>query len=62
MKKKTAKKKVARKATKKVAKKVAKAVNPKPLLDIDGEPITPIELFMQGNGAWNGELNTTVVL
>ncbi len=62
MKKKTAKKKVARKTTKKVAKKVAKAVDPKPLLDIDGDPITPIELFKQGNGAWYGELNPPVVL
>ena len=58
MKKKTAKKKVARKT----AKKVAKAVDPKPLLDIDGDPITPIELFKQGNGAWYGELNPPVVL
>lgn len=72
MKKKTAKKKVARKATKKVAKKVAKVEEPiadiglepmdKPLLDIDGDPITPIELFKQGNGAWYGELNPPVVL
>lgn len=73
MKKKTAKKKVARKTTKKVAKKIAKKVEEpiadiglepmdKPLLDIDGDPITPIELFKQGNGAWYGELNPPVVL
>lgn len=58
MKKKTAKKKVAKKA----AKKVAKVIEPQPLIDMDGDPITPLELFKEGLGAWYGELNPPVVL
>lgn len=72
MKKKTAKKKVAKKAPRKVARKVAKVEEPiadiglepmdTPLLDTDGDPITPIELFKEGQGSWYGELNPPVVL
>lgn len=69
MKKKTAKKKVARKTAKKAAKKVVEPIadiglEPVdiPLLDFYGDPITPTELFKQGNGAWYGELNPPVVL